>query len=233
MDLLSIWSLSEPQKPHMHLLLQRSEVDIATSDSFHFSGMKPTNSCLSANTLASLSLFPMKEVSHLHLIPFSACSKKRKWKLCNVDKADSHSVDGEKQVLVRGKEMGLGCCVRVEKILAILGEDQRSQNHRWLRLSGTVSWCHMSRQWPWTARGRVATTFLNLWQLKIRSFHSLTQFCCLKKESIKSYFGLILEVAQVSRGYGAGGAFSTQGKRKRQDIVNFTSCWRWWFLSWK
>lgn len=74
------------------------------------------------------------------------------------------------------------------------------------------------------SRGRVATTFLNLLQLKTCSFHSLTWFCCLKKESIKSYFGLILEVAQVSRGCGAGGTFSTQGKRKRQDIVNFTSC---------
>lgn len=74
------------------------------------------------------------------------------------------------------------------------------------------------------SRGEVVTTFLNFLQLKTCRFCSLTQFCCVKKESIRSYFDLILEGAQVSRVSGAGGVFSTQGKRKRQDIVNFISC---------
>lgn len=74
------------------------------------------------------------------------------------------------------------------------------------------------------SKGGVVTTFLNFLQLKTCGFCSLTQFCRLKKESIRSYFGLILEGAQVSRVSGVGGVFSTQGKRKRQDIVNFTSC---------
>lgn len=78
------------------------------------------------------------------------------------------------------------------------------------------------------SRGRVVKTFPNISQLKTRGFHPLIQFCCLKTEDIKSYFGLILGVAQVSRGCGARGVFSMQGKRKRRDIVNLTSCWYWW-----
>lgn len=73
------------------------------------------------------------------------------------------------------------------------------------------------------SRGSVKT-FPNFSQLKTHSFHSLIQFSFLKTEDIKNYFGLILGVAQVSRGCGAGGVFSMQGKRKRQDVVNFTSC---------
>lgn len=85
------------------LALAAPEVDIFTSNSFHLSDMRPTYSCLSANTLPSLSLSPVKEVSRLHPIPFSACSKKGKWQLCSTSEADSHSEDGGKQVLVRGK----------------------------------------------------------------------------------------------------------------------------------
>lgn len=150
MDLLSIWSLSEPQKPHMHLLLWRSEVDIAASDSFHFSGMKPTNSCLSANTLASLSLSYEGSVTPSSYSLLSLQQEEKMEALRFGQGRFSQCWWGEAGA-GQGEEMGLGCCVRVEKILAILGEDQRSQNHRWLRLSGTVSWCHMSRQWPWTA----------------------------------------------------------------------------------
>lgn len=73
---------------------------------------------------------------------------------------------------------------------------------------------------------RVVTTFLNFLQLKKPSFHSFT--FAVSRENVKSYFSLIFGVAQVSRGCGAGGVFSTQGKRKRQDLVNFTSCWYWW-----
>lgn len=128
MDLLSIWSVPGPQKPHLLLLLWRAAEFFPLL--WHQLELQIHASVLIQ--LPSLSFSPVRGVSHLHPNPFSLCSKGGGMEALHVNKGRQILTESRrrgKDLLVR--DMGLGCCMRLEDVSYVLGEDQRSQKHRW------------------------------------------------------------------------------------------------------